>query len=45
MDPCLRFDILKGQDISSVIVDLLTSCIDENWAVLRHYMDTKIGEY
>ena len=41
---CVRFDILKAQDSPSVIGDVLTGCIDQNCAMLRHYMDIKTGE-
>ncbi len=45
MHPCERFDILEGQDSSSVIVDIVTGCTDQNCAMLRHYMDMKTGKY
>ena len=44
MHPCVSFDILKGQDSPSQILDILTGCIDQNCAVLICYMDMKTGE-
>ena len=44
MHPCIRFDILKGQDSLSIIVDIATGCIDQNCTVLRHFMDMTTGE-
>ena len=40
----VRFDILKGQDSSSVIVDILGGSIGQNCGVLRHYMDLTSGD-
>ncbi len=44
MHPCVRVDILKGQDSPSVIVDILRGCIDQNYAMLGRYMDITTGE-
>ena len=44
MHPYVSFNIPKGQDSLSVIVDIVRAFIAQNCTILRRYMDMKIGE-